>query len=286
MKGVLRLTEILKAIILGIVQGLTEFLPVSSSGHLVLMRSLTGWDIKSPATFDVAVHVATLSAVLVVFAPEVVRFLKGLRVLTMREYWKDPAVLPEYLYQSGRLAWLIIIGSIPTGVLGMLGYVLLHDFLAAPDPRIVGLLLIITGSLLFGIRHVSRGSRGLVEMRMSDTVIIGIVQGLAILPGISRSGATISAGLLRGMERKLAGRFSFLLAVPAIVGAGLLKAIELFSTGLSDIVFTLVGMSAAFVSGYVALRLLLKLVEKGRLGGFAYYCWAAGLLAVVLGFVR
>ncbi len=280
------MTEILKAIILGIVQGLTEFLPVSSSGHLVLMRSLTGWDLESPATFDVAVHVATLSAVLVVFAPEVLRFLKGLRVLAMREYWKDPAALPEYPYQSGRLAWLIIIGTIPTGVLGMLGYVFLHDFLDAPDPRIVGLLLIITGSLLFGIRHVPRGSRGLVEMRMPDALLIGIVQGLAILPGISRSGTTISIGLLKGMERKLAGRFSFLLAVPAIVGAGLLKATELFSTGLSDIAFTLAGMSAAFLSGYAALRILLKLIEKGRLGGFAYYCWAAGLLAVVMGFLR
>ena len=280
------MTEILKAIFLGIVQGVTEFLPVSSSGHLVLMRDLLGWKLASPSTFDVAVHVATLAAVLAVFTPEIARSIRGLRTLLKSEYWTNPAAIPEYSFQSGRLAWLVIVGTVPTVIIGLLFYLFLHDFLDGPDPRIVGLLLIITGCVLFVTRNAPQGNRGLIALRIPDAVVVGIMQGLAILPGISRSGVTISTGLLKGMERKLAGRFSFLLAVPAIIGAGVLKTRELFSTGISDVDFTVVGMIAAFISGYAALRVLLKVVEKGRLGGFAYYCWLVGLLAVIGGFLQ
>jgi undecaprenyl-diphosphatase len=285
------LIALLKAALLGVLQGLTEFLPVSSSSHLALMHSLLGWDVGQNATFDVAVHVATLAAVFAVFAPEIARVVFGLRILFSSQYWKDPGAIPEYPYQSGRLALLIIVGSIPTAILGFAayyidGHFLNHRLIENCDPRVVGLFLIITGCLLFATRNVRPGQRTLVQMRMSDAITIGVVQGIAVLPGISRSGSTICTGLLKGLDRKLVGRFSFLLAIPAILGAGLLKGVELLKTGITDVGITLVGMTAAFIAGYIALRVLLKVVEKGRLGGFAYYCWVIGLVAVVAGYLR
>ncbi len=280
------MVELIRAALLGILQGLTEFLPVSSSGHLSLMRSFFDWKIQSPSTFDVAVHLATLAAVLVVFAPEVGRLLQGIRVLLMSDYWKNPAAVPEYSYQSGRLALLVIIGTVPAVVFGLGAHFCLARFLEHPDPRIVGCLLLITGSLLFVTRSVPPGQRTLIRMRFGDAAVIGLTQAVAILPGISRSGSTISVGLFRGLDRKLAGRFSFLLAVPAIAGAALLKSFDVFKDGITDVGFTVVGMVAAFISGYVALKVLLKVIDRGRLSGFGYYCWAIGLLSVIVGFMR
>ena len=278
--------KIFEAILLGILQGLTEFLPVSSSGHLALTRAvikaITGQEFDAPLTFDVAVHVATLGAVLVIFMPEVIRVLRGLPVLVTRKFWSAPAEVPEPAYLNGRLAFFVIIATFVTFVVAGPLYAtgLLETFFQ--DPLIVGLMLVFTGSLLFATRSVPAEGRDLSLMNPGDAIVIGLTQGFAVIPGISRSGSTIAGGLLKGLDAKLAGRFSFLLAVPVIIAPGLLESRKLFEQGVSHVSFTLVGMVAAFLAGMLALRVLLWVLKKGRISGFAYYCWLVGPVFILL----
>ncbi|MBT8332530.1 MAG: undecaprenyl-diphosphatase UppP [Deltaproteobacteria bacterium] len=271
-----------QAIILGIIQGLTEFLPVSSSGHLVLLQHVLGLE-EAEILFDVSVHLGTLVAVIVVFRREIKNIVMALPRLIAVAGKKDRAVSAIESDPELKMAVLIVIGFIPTALLG-LAFSGIADRLFS-SVLIVGFMLMVTGWLLWLTRWTIKTARQPVFDRLNfkNAFLIGIVQGLAIIPGISRSGSTISIGMLLGIERETAARYSFLLSIPAIVGAGLLSLIEcLHETDLS-IKIPLVGAVTAAIVGYAALRALLKVVKKGGLHMFAPYCWLVGLLAIAFG---
>jgi undecaprenyl-diphosphatase len=255
----------LQVIVLGIVQGLTEFLPISSSAHLVFFQSLFG--LKEPLLlFDIMLHLGTLLAVFVFFRRDLADIVRGvIRFLRGKE--ETP---------SARLAAWIILASVPTGLMG----VLLKDWFESlfAKPALAGMMLLITGIVLW-LTRLKRGEGRRIEgMGWPDALLIGIAQGIAIIPGISRSGATISAGLLLGLDRELSGKFSFLLSIPAILGATLLEARKISS--VETLGLNLAGLGAAFLVGLVALTFLMKIIKFGRFSSFAYYCWAAGMAMV------
>lgn len=253
--------------ILGLLQGLTEFLPVSSSGHLVLGQRLLGLH-QPELLFDIAVHVGTLAAVLAVFRNDLAAMVKG-------------------IFQSGeqarkgrRLIMLVVVGSIPTALIGLL----FKDYFEAlfGSTLAVGIALLVTGVILALTRLAPDKGRPLEKVGPISALAVGLAQSLAITPGISRSGTTISLALLIGVERSLAARYSFLLSIPAILGALLLQLMDVRGLPAPDMTPLLVGGVIAALSGYLALKLLLKVVDSGRMHFFAPYCWALGLAAVLL----
>jgi len=256
-----------QALILGLIQGLTEFLPVSSSGHLVLAQRLLG--LREPVlTFDIALHLGTLVAVIIFFRRDIAGIVQGILGRG-----------PERTSYTWLLV-LLILGSVPTAAVGLL----FKDTFEAMFASVlaVGVSLLITGALLLAAGLAGRPRRDLEKMRSWHALLIGLAQGLAITPGISRSGSTISVALLLGLERELAVRFSFLLSIPAILGAVALQVLDLpGGTGLAWTPLVLGGLVAG-VSGWLALKLLLGLVRQGRIHWFAYYCLALGILALVL----
>ena len=269
-----------EAIILGIIQGLTEFLPVSSSGHLVLFQRLFGLE-EAELFFDVCVHLGTLLAVMVVFRQEIkniisalMRFISstGSKKTISQKIESDPDL---------KMALLIVIGSIPTAVLGFLFRGIADRLFASAF--IAGLMLMVTGLLLWLTRWAATRVEqpGADRLTPKNALIIGVVQGLAIIPGISRSGSTISIGLLLGINRETAARYSFLLSIPAIVGAGLLSLKDGLSQTDLAIRLSLLGAAAAALVGYGALKVLLSVVKKGHLYVFAPYCWLVGILAIL-----
>jgi len=263
-----------KAIILGVLQGLTEFLPVSSSGHLVLVQHLFG--IANPELFfNVILHLGTLTAILIVFRVDI-------KLLAVEIF-----CLPETLRSRGqiktafqnrpdfRLLILILMGSIPTGLVGIIFKSSFESFFAST--LIVGLALLFTGLILFLTKLIKNPAREITQFGILQALAIGLAQGLAITPGISRSGITIGCALFFGLEKKLATRYSFLLSIPAILGALVIE-----TGNLSNSVFGLfdlgLGFLAALLSGWLALLLLIKMIRSGHFYYFSYYCWLIGLI--------
>ena len=273
----------IEAIILGIIQGLTEFLPVSSSGHLVLFQHLFGLK-EAELFFDVCVHLGTLVAVVIVFRQEIIKILSALLQLVSLGGQKEKFLQRVDSDPDLKMALLIVIGSIPTAILGLL-FAGIADRLFS-STLITGLMLMVTGLLLWLTRkaesHAASVSSG--DLSTGKAFVIGIVQGLAIIPGISRSGSTISTGLLLGVDRETAARYSFLLSIPAIVGAGILSLKDGLSQTNPVISMSFLGAVMAALVGYGALKSLLHLVKKGRLHVFAPYCWLVGILAILFSF--
>ena len=270
-----------EAILLGIIQGLTEFLPVSSSGHLVLFQHLFGLK-EAELFFDVCVHLGTLLAVIIVFRQEIKNIIFAMMRLLSSTGPKKSALQKIESDPDLKLALLIVIGSIPTAVLGLMFHNIADRLFSSPF--FTGLMLMVTGLLLWLTRRANTGAGGTNIEGFSRTkaFVIGSVQGLAMIPGISRSGSTISIGLLLGINRETAARYSFLLSIPAIVGAGLLSLKDSLSETDPVIWLSLWGAAAAALVGYTALKVLLGLVKKGHLHLFAPYCWLVGILAIVL----
>jgi undecaprenyl-diphosphatase len=270
--------EPFQAIVLGVVQGLTEFLPVSSSGHLVLMQHLFG--LTEPAlVFDVAVHVGTLAAVLVFFRKDVAAMIGAVFGFTGR--WLGGRASLAELQQDGnlKLAALIVIGSIPTAIIGLLFHEMADRLFSSIS--LVGLALLVTAGLLLATRWSPQRNRTTMDFGALAALAIGTIQGVAIIPGISRSGATIALGLLLGLSRDAAARFSFLLSIPAICGAALLAAKDLVGSKIPlDIVA--LGTAVSAMVGYSALWMLVMIVRRGRLHFFAPYCALVGLAALLV----
>jgi undecaprenyl-diphosphatase len=260
-------------LILGIVQGATEFIPVSSSGHLVLVPWLLNWDDPGLA-FDAVLHLGTLCAVIAFFWRDLKELVVG-GLLSIKE--RSLAGEPRR-----KIAWLILLGTIPAAVIGFA----LEDFFEAlfAAPLSVGILLLVTGVLLTVAERWGRRSLEMQELTWLDALMIGLGQAVAIAPGISRSGATISAGLWRGLQREAAARYSFLLATPIILGAGLLKLKDLWEASLLSLspLALLAGFLAAAISGFLSIRFLLGYLQKRGLYPFAVYCWAVGLGSISL----
>ncbi len=247
--------DLLKVVILAVVQGITEFLPISSSGHLVIFQHFM--DIKEGLTLDIFLHFGTLLAVILVF-------------------WKDVKGMITFRKEYRKLTYYILVGSIPAGLIGILFEDVFERLFT--NITIVGFALLVTGTLLWLSDRVQNEERNLKKMKLSDALVIGFAQAFAIIPGISRSGATIVGGLFKGLERKLAAKFSFLLSIPVIAGATLLEARNLFRTGPGSITAgeILSGTLTAALAGYFSIKLLLKLIQQEKLSIFAYYCWLLG----------
>jgi undecaprenyl-diphosphatase len=272
----------LEAIILGTIQGLTEFLPVSSSGHLVLFQNLFGMH-EPELLFDICLHVGTLAAVLIVFYREIFQILTALAQLPSR--LKSAGGIRNLLAgdASIRMALLIVVGSIPTAAIGLLFKEITDQLFGSLT--IVGCMLLITGTLLWLTRRIRSKGRPIERTSLKDALLVGLVQGLAILPGISRSGSTIATALFLGVDRKVAGRYSFLLSIPAIVGALVLglDTPELHTTiPLTTIV---AGSLVSAVVGWLALVILLRVVDRGQLHRFAPYCWLVGAATLAVAWI-
>ena len=264
----------LHAVALGIVQGLTEFVPISSSGHLVLVPAVLGWSGNSLA-FDTVLHLGTLLAVLTYFRQDWLRVIRA---------WAASMRRRRVTSADERLAWFVALGSVPAGLAGLL----FEDWFEAmfAQPVAVSCFLLTTAALLAVAERLSRQERDLAKLRLVDVVVVGLAQALAILPGISRSGATISGGLLLGLTRAASARFSFLLAAPAILGAGISQLPDALhqQTGGADALALALGFVAATVTGYVCIDLLLRYLRHRSLYPFAGYCAALGLASgLVLG---
>jgi len=276
--------NILQAFFLGVLQGATEFLPVSSSGHLVLAPWLLGWPAPGLA-FDAVVHWGTAVAVVVYFwrdwASLVPAACRALSSVLRKETRSFPKNLVSGSVDS-RLAWLILLGTVPAALIGYL----LEDFFEGMFARPVAAagFLLVTAALLSASERLGRRERDLDTLAWPDALIVGLGQALAIFPGISRSGATIAAGLARGLRREPAARFSFLLATPIILGAGLLKVVDLAQMGglAAQALVLVIGFLAAGVVGFGCIHFLLRYLQRRRLYPFAIYCAAAGVACLLV----
>jgi undecaprenyl-diphosphatase len=267
------------AVTLGVVQGLTEFLPVSSSGHLVIFQHLFG--LREPELlFDISVHIGTLAAVVAVFYRDIATLAAAvfrLPAMARAAGGVKPLVAGS---EAVRLIVMIVAGSVPTALIGVYFAGIAEQLFGSI--RLVGIALAVTGTFLWFTRKCPVRGRTMTGMRLRDALIIGIMQGLAIIPGISRSGATISAALYLGIDRELAGRFSFLLSIPAILGALVLSINgEAFQTTL-PVGHIIAGSLSAALIGYLALRILMVMVKGGRMYRFAPYCWIIAAATLVL----
>ena len=258
--------SLLEAIILGIIQGLTEFLPVSSSGHLELVKTIQGQELSggSSMMMTVVLHFATALSTVVVFRKDIIKIVKGLFQFKLND---------DFLFSIK-----IILSMIPAAIVGVLYDDIIESFFGG-QVLLVGLMLIVTGLLLF---LADRAKNTVRDISTKNAVIIGIAQAIAILPGISRSGATIGTSVLLGVDREKAARFSFLMVVPLIFGK---MAKDLFSSELTteDVSITVIsaGFIAAFITGIIACTWMISLVKKSKLSYFSYYCFAVGLIAIV-----
>ena len=253
------LIEVIEVLILAVIQGLTEWLPVSSSGHLVITQKVLGLNL--PLIYSVMLHVGTLIVVLTVFRKDILEIIKAL-------------VKRDFETEEGKLALFIAVGSVPIAIIGFVFY----DFLKSLFSNLlaVGLALLITGWILF----FSEKRIGNRKIGILDSLLIGLAQGVTIIPGISRSGVTVATGLLRRVDKAIAFKYSFLLSVPAVLGATVMESRELV-VGNVDMVPLFLGAIISMIVGYVSLKLLQKIVMNEKFHLFAYYCWIVGL-AIIL----
>lgn len=271
---------ILHSVLLGLIQGVAEFLPISSSGHLAIAEHLLGMSgaTEIPEFFDVLLHLGTLIAVFAAYWEDireiVAEFFGGVRDLARHS---TPTPVPP----ARRMILLIIVGTLPLFVV-----LPIKDLVEglANNMYFVGGALIVTGFLLFASDRVRKGRKSERSATMLDVLLVGVAQAIATCPGISRSGTTITAGCFVGFERKFAVRYSFLLSIPAILGANILALKDALESDIvvADVPVYLIGVVVSAVVGYLCIRLLRMIAEKGKFGFFAYYCWAAGLVTLVL----
>jgi undecaprenyl-diphosphatase len=279
--------NVLNAILLGLVQGVAEFLPISSSGHLALVENILGAqavaEMDSSALFNILLHLATLVAVVIAYWQDV-RAMAVEGVAMVKGLGKGQS-LAQGNIPARRLILMIVIATLPLFII-----VPFNDAIEKLNamPWFIGLALIVTGTLLYIADRMSKGTKTEKNMTVTDALVIGAAQALATLPGLSRSGTTITAGMARGLDREFAVRFSFLMSLLSVLGAVVLKVISALGEPVDGTLIPayLVGMVVAGVTGYLSIRLLNRLVvRKGRFGGFSYYCWTVGALSIVLSLV-
>ncbi len=287
------LSVIFQAIFLGIIQGLTEFLPISSSAHLILVPWLFGWDnpVITSLPFDLALHLGTLLAVLAFFANEWVRLIRaGFKSITERRIGNDP---------DRRLAWFIVLGSIPGALVGALAESKIEEIFHAPNAPLLlwavlamALMIAALGFFLFLAERVAKHIRGMEQLTIKDALLVGAAQALAIFPGVSRSGATITAGLFLGLKRDDAARFSFLLGTPIIAAAGLKSLYDVVTEsqsgglGTGDLFLYLVGFVSAAITGFLAIKYLLRYLQRNSTDIFVYYRWVMAAFIALVALLR
>lgn len=276
--------SVLTAVLLGLVQGVAEFLPISSSGHLAIAEELLAIPGAGnvPEFYDVLLHLGTLVAVFIAYWDDIrdmiVEFFAGVRDIAHH-------TTPDLVPGARRLILMLVVGTLPLFVMVPFR----HFFTALGDNMyFIGGALLFTGVLLFTCDRVRRGRKTERTATLLDALIVGLGQAVALCPGISRSGMTITAGCFTGFERKFAVRFAFLLSIPAVLGANVLTLRDAIEAGIdwASMPVYLLGVLVAAVSGYLSIRLLRYVADKGRFGAFAYYCWAAGALTLLLTAIR
>lgn len=284
---------IIQAIILGVIQGLTEFIPISSSAHLVIVPWLFGWNdpVIDSLPFDVALHLGTLLAVIVYFADLWVRLIRaGVASIVERSVGNNP---------DRRLAWLILIGCIPGAIAGILAESKIEEWFHQPNTTlsstaaiVIAVVAAVMGLALFIAERAARHTRALADLNLLDAIIIGIAQALAIIPGVSRSGSTITAGLALGIKRDDAARYSFLLSAPIIAGAGLKSFITVIGDIGSgaipgqDLILFPIGFVAAAISGFFAIRFMLRYLQTHSNDIFVYYRWLFSAIIIIVALIR
>jgi len=269
--------DIIQAIIIGIVQGLTEFLPISSSAHLIFIQELLGAE-EANLAFDTLLHFGTLIAVIGYFFKDVVEMIKAF-LSSIADIFRGKFKQGFKEDQYKKLAWLVILGTIPVGLVGILFKTQIEA--TFNSLTIPAFFLLITGILLYTSQRINIGNRNIEKTGIKDSIIVGIGQALAIIPGLSRSGTTIASGLYLGFDKEFAAKFSFLLAIPAILGASIVQIQDIgtgFDTNIMAYVF---GFLAALISGYLAISIVLKLIKEKSLDVFAYYCWIVGAAILI-----
>ena len=266
--------DILQGIIIGIVQGLTEFLPVSSSAHLVFIQNLLG--VESSLAFDTFLHLGTLIAVLWYFRYDIYKMLKS--------WWLSIGDILQGRFKEGfysdpdkRLAWYVILATIPVGIVGVL-FEDSVDALFSGALYVPAFFLFVTGTILYLSQRMTSGEINYDTITKKEALFMGLGQACAILPGLSRSGTTIAAGLTIGLDKEFAAKFSFILSIPAIFGAFILQAKDIGSAMDANFLPVFLGFIAAIIAGYLAIKWMLDLIQNRNLDIFAYYCWLMGLI--------
>ena len=252
---------IFDAVLLGIIQGLTEFLPISSSGHLVIGQKILGISVAGNV-FEVVVHLGTLCSVLIVFMPDIMQLIKSLKSVSTQKY-----------------IFTIALGTLPAAIIGFLFKDIMLE--AFENIKIVAITLVITGTILLTTRFIKTQLR---DVSISNGLLIGIAQAMAIIPGISRSGMTISIGMYLGIVPEKAAKFSFLLAIPAIVGAGLLTGMDSINSSEPTLSWSIliVGFVSSLLIGLVSLKWLLRLIQSGKFHWFGVYCILIGITSWII----
>ena len=282
------------ALLYGIIQGLAEFLPISSSGHLALFQS---WfnigDTEGLFTFNILLHFGTLMAVLVMYRKDIFPLIPAFFTLCgklfkgelfVREEGKDgkKGALRLNVTLSERLVILVVIATLP---LVLTFFYKDYVEMLSVYPRVIGGILIFNGVVLFVSDRLSKSGKGLSEANAKDAVTVGLLQAVAVVPGLSRSGTTITAGLLRGFDREFAVKFSFILSIPTILGACVLEIPEVIENPIAsaDVFPYILGMVTAALVGFAAMKLLTFISKRSNFTAFSFYCWIVGILAIIIG---
>ncbi len=284
--------SVLESILLGIVQGVTEFLPVSSSGHLAILENIFHVETNGSMLFDIMLHIGTLAAVFIVYHKDIWSMIKefffmvgdlfsNLHTFFLNKIHKTSLKYKKIVNNSYRkFVVLILVSTVPTGVIGVLGKDIVEG--AGQTLLIPGICLLITGVLLLMAELKKEGNKTPKKVSYGDGLIIGAAQGLATLPGLSRSGTTIATCLFCGLDRKFAVKYSFILSIPAILGAAVLEVKDVIAEPIqaTQIAVYAVGMVFAGVVGYICIKTMLIIVRKKKFRYFAYYCFVVGIVAI------
>lgn len=266
--------NIIQGIIIGIVQGLTEFLPVSSSAHLVFIQNILG--VESSLAFDTFLHLGSLLAVLWFFRGDIYKMLKS--------WWLSLGDILQHRFREGlqedpykRLAWYVILATVPVALVGVL-FEDAVDSLFAGALYVPAFFLFVTGTILYLSQRMGPGEINFNTIGKKEALFMGLGQACAILPGLSRSGTTIAAGLTIGLDKEFAAKFSFILSIPAIFGAFILQLKDIGTSLDANFLPVILGFIAAFIAGYAAIRWMIELIQKKNLDIFSYYCWIVGIV--------
>lgn len=269
----------IQAIILGLAQGLSEFLPISSSGHLALLQYFFGISAENVLPFAVLLHLGTLISVFIIYWKDIVELVKELGAV-IKDIFTGKG-LRVNANPTRRLGFMIIVATIPTAVIGLL----FNDLFNAMYLSLIaiGVGLLITGTILVIAEKMGKSSKGVKEMKFRNAFFVGLMQGVAICPGISRSGSTLFGGLISGLNREFAVKFAFLVSIPSILGSVIVEAPDAFKAGMdmSLIGPVIVGVVVSAISGLFAIKAMIKLVSNKNLMGFSVYTWAVGIAVIV-----
>ena len=272
------------AVFLGFIQGVAEFLPISSSGHLSVLQNIFNFQTAEEGHifFDVLLHLATLVSVCIAYRKELVEMVRD--VFGYFRQRSHPVPGGDRERPGMRMVVMIIVATLPLFVIlpinGLVEQLYYNTWFIAA-------MFFVTGALLFISDRMPKGKKTERNMTVKNALIVGVFQAIATMPGLSRSGTTITAGLATGMERSFAVKFSFLISIPAILGANILHLTDAFKEGIDTSLLPayLLGMLTAMVVGYLAVSLMKWIANKGRFGGFAYYCWGAALVTIILSLI-